>query len=111
MSNSKKMILGVAWYQPEQWSLLRALAADADELEQTHAEWLAGAVKTLEDLRKQGVPAVRVDVDLHELCAWCQSHGRALDGKARAEYVAEKLRNSNSRQGDSQGGGDTPSAN
>ena len=93
MSQSNRLILGVAWYRADQWSLLRALAADSEELEQTHAEWLGSATKSLDQLRKQVVSAVKVDVDVGELSAWCQKHNRPLDGKARAEYTAEKLRN------------------
>ena len=86
------MSIGVAWYRPEQWSLLRALSSDPEELEQTHGEWLAGATKTIKDLRKGGIEVKKMDVDVQELAAWCQREGRPLDGEARAMYVAEQIR-------------------
>jgi hypothetical protein len=92
MSEHREVSIGIAWYRPEQWSLLRALAADLEVLEHTHAEWLAGVTKTMEDLRKRGIIAKKVDVDVQELAAWCQSHERDLDGDARATYVTEKMR-------------------
>lgn len=85
------MVIGIAWYRPEQWSLLRAVASDPEILEQTHAEWLAEVTKTIEELRKQAIVALKIDVDVQELAAWCQRHGRALDGNARATYVTEKM--------------------
>jgi len=92
MSDEKHMSIGVAWYRPEQWSLLRALSSDPEELEQTHGEWLAVATKNIEDLRKRGIEVRKMDVDVLEMAAWCQREGRPLDGEARATYVADKMR-------------------
>jgi hypothetical protein len=91
MSNQREVVLGFAWYRPEQWSLLRALAADPDKLEQTHAEWLTVATKAVGDLQKTGVGVKKIDVDVQELARWCQDRGLALDGSARATFVTEKM--------------------
>jgi hypothetical protein len=95
MNEREKISIGLAWYRPEQWSLLRALAADPEALEHTHAEWLACAIKGIEDLRKQGIMARKIEVDVQELATWCQAHERPLDGGARAVFVAEKVRTAN----------------
>jgi hypothetical protein len=83
--------IGFAWYRREQWPLLRSLSVDSDRLEETYDEWLAFADKTLETLRCQGVRAEKVDLDVHELSAWCKRHGCPLDGDARAAYVSERM--------------------
>ena len=83
---------GVAWYRPEQWERLREISIDKDVLEETHAEWLQNAEKGLKEFRRQGVEPVKVDVDVEELLRWCESRGMAVDGKARANYTATKLR-------------------
>ena len=86
------MILGIAWYRPEQYGLLRALAADADSMACTYEEWLAGATKMMSDLRARGIVARRVDVEVRELAPWCEQRGRPLDGAARSTYVAENVK-------------------
>src|SRR3954469_25492984 len=43
--------IGFAWYRPEQWQLLRSLAADRDKLEETYDQWLTYATKVVDDLR------------------------------------------------------------
>ena len=87
-----RMIVGVAWYRPEQYALLRALAADADSMANTYEEWLAGVTRTMDDLRQRGIAAQRVDVDVKELADWCQQRGKLLDGAARSTYAVEHLR-------------------
>lgn len=87
----RRSVIGVAWYRREQWELLRAMAADADNLEKTYEEWLAVAEKTLRKLREQGLELHKVDVDVTELAAWCQAQGRPLDGGARAEFARSRV--------------------
>ncbi|GDY21336.1 hypothetical protein LBMAG56_26820 [Verrucomicrobiota bacterium] len=83
-----QMIVGVAWFREDQWQWLRALAADPEVLEPTHAEWLAIAEKTMRDLAKHGVVAQKVTVDVYALHAWCVEQRRPLNSSARAEYVS-----------------------
>jgi hypothetical protein len=85
-------MIGIAWYRPDQWSLLRALAADPDRLENSYEEWVAMATKSMHDLAAHGISAVKVDVNVRELVAWCQERHRSVDGSARATFVAEWLR-------------------
>ena len=93
--NESNMIVGIAWYRPEQYGLLRALSTDTDSMEKTYEEWLAGVTRTMDELRRIGVAAQRVDVEIKELVAWCQQRGLALDGQARSQYAAEFLRSDN----------------
>ncbi len=86
------MAAGVAWYRQEEYTLLRALASDAEDMAETYEQWLAGVTKLMRELREQGVNARRVDVDVRELAAWCEGRGRPLDGAARSEFVAQKVR-------------------
>lgn len=88
----RENFVGVAWYRPEQWERLRDISVDKDVLEETHAEWLQNAEKALQEFRRQGVEPVKVDVDVEELLEWCESRDIAVDGKARSDYTAAKLR-------------------
>jgi len=85
-------LMGVAWYDPGEWDALRAVAPDAEELEPTHAEWLAFAEARLAELLATGQDVRRVPVKLDALLAWCTAHRRRPDARARAEYVSVELR-------------------
>ncbi len=81
----------MAWYRPDQWTLLRALSADRDELEDTYEEWLAAASKQLRELQARGLRVRKIDVEVAALVRWCNQQGRAVDGAARAEYAGQGL--------------------
>ena len=84
-------VVGVAWYEPDEWAKLRAIAPDRDQLEATHAEWLAVAEKGLTDLRTAGYKPHRVPVQVAAFQAWCDVIGRRPDASARAEYASVEL--------------------
>jgi hypothetical protein len=88
------VVAGIAWFRANQWQLLRSLATDAEDLEETHEEWVKIAEKTIDDLARRGVLAQKVDVDVNELQAWCSAQNRPLDSSARAAYAAAHLRGS-----------------
>ena len=92
MDAPREVVVGIAWFRPDQWELLRSVSVDADVLEQTHAEWEKLARQTIKDLARQGILARRVDVDVQRLQAWCAEHQRPLDASARASYATERLR-------------------
>jgi hypothetical protein len=85
-------VVGIAWFRPDQWQRLLATAADADTLERTHEQWERQAKKTLKRLRREGLNVRRADVDIEDLIFWCNQQHCDLDGKARADYAALKLR-------------------
>ena len=90
--NDSDAVTGIAWYRRDQWTRLRELASDADKLEESYEDWLAGAQKTLVQMKVAGVRTQRVEIDLDELARWCRAEGRALDSAARASFVASQLR-------------------
>jgi hypothetical protein len=92
MARKPEVVAGIAWFRANQWQLLRSLATDDEDLEETHEEWVKIAEKTIEDLARQGVLAQKVDVDVNELQAWCSAQNRPLDSSARAAYAAAHLR-------------------
>jgi hypothetical protein len=85
-------VLGVGWYRRDQWALLKAHSVDAATLEDSYDEWLAYAERTTGELRVRGFESRRVDIDVEEMIRWCKAEGRALDGKARARFIALKTR-------------------
>ncbi len=90
--NTAGLVLGVAWYRPEDWKHLREVSADSEVLEETHAEWLTLAERHIRDLRKTGVNTERVTIDIDALVTWCRGQGRSVDSATRAEFAAEQVR-------------------
>ena len=91
--NPHSMVLGIAWYRADQWQRFRAIAADKDALHDTYTEWETAATEKLRELRALGIAAQPVLIDVDELVRWCHDHDLAIDGAARSQFVAEKVRN------------------
>ena len=91
-SSEDASVLGIVWYRPEQWELLRQISVDRDALEETYEEWESYTKKFLRKMRKAGVRPIKVDIDVEELLQWFHAHNRAVDGSARSLYTTEKLR-------------------
>jgi len=87
----EELNVGIAWYLPEPWDRLREIAADADHMEKTYAEWLAVAERTLAEMAERGFEVKKVVVDVNELAAWCAEQGVSIDSAARSQYVASLL--------------------
>ena len=85
-------VTGCAWYRADQWERLREISVDREKLGDTYEEWVANAKKALREMRKAGIHAEKVEVDVEELLAWCRAEGRDVDGKARSQYAAEMVR-------------------
>ena len=83
-------MLGVGWYRPEQWELLLAESVDRDELESTHAEWLAQAERSLARIRAAGHKPIKIDIDVEDLIAWCANQEIPIDGNARRKGLSTK---------------------
>jgi len=92
-------VTGIAWYKREQWALLKSIAPDADELEDTFDEWLKHADRSFKDIQETGIDLVKVDVDVVELIAWCTAEGRSADGAARTSFVTHKMKQENRGRG------------
>jgi len=90
--SESQLVLGIAWYRRDQWSRLRELSLDADELEATYEEWLVWATERLEELKAKGVAAHKVDVDVEELLNWCWKNALPVAAPARAQFAAERVR-------------------
>ena len=86
-----QIVIGLAWYRPEQWLRVRDISSDADSLEGSYEEWLRSAEQKLEELSSSGLQVEKVDVHSEQLILWCNERGLEVNGQARSRYVAEKL--------------------
>ncbi len=85
-------VLGVAWYSEAEWAKLKRVAADPEALDDTYEEWRRGHADLVKNLHESGEDHVSVTVLIDEVSDWCAKEGRPLDGAARAEFVARRLR-------------------
>jgi hypothetical protein len=91
ISSKTGMVLGVAWYREADWSRIKELFPDADQLHDSYAEWLKSAEESVKRLTDPGLTVERFVINIDDFLGWCLIHGRPRDAKARSEYVAEKV--------------------
>jgi hypothetical protein len=88
----QELVIGVAWYRPEQWQRVRNISTDAADLEDTYDEWLRVAEEKLAELKAAGFRVEKVDVHSENLIFWCNEQGLEVNAQARSRYAVEKLR-------------------
>ena len=90
-SVASEPVLGIAWYQENQWARLRDVSTDRDRLEPTFGEWLAVAQARYDALSKKETRVQKVHVDVEDMAAWCRQMGRTVDSEGRTAYVVYLL--------------------
>jgi hypothetical protein len=93
-SNSDKVI-GIAWYRKEQWFILRQVAENPNDIEDTYEEWLKNANKLKKALVDSGLAVEEVDVDMQDVINWCKKGNKTINSNNISEYVVFKLREKN----------------
>jgi hypothetical protein len=99
-------VIGVAMYRADHWARLRATAADADTLAESHEVWLRSARASLAGLRQRGVRVREVPVDVEQVIAWCAAQGLPNTAQSRGRYVAELVK-AEAAQAAAEAAGDT----
>jgi hypothetical protein len=86
----KGMVVGVAWHTSEQFEHLKAVADDADSLDETYDDWLNNASRLVRRLTKQGLQVVKTPFDVDEWLTWCEETGEPLNGESRSRFTSMK---------------------
>ena len=84
--------IGIGWYRPEQWELLKSSVVDPEVIEDTFFEWFEFVTAQFDDMEPKGLEPVRVDIDVEEMLAWCKRNNKLLDGNARSEFIVSKMK-------------------
>ena len=79
--------LALAWYRQDQWQLLLDYSTDSDKLERTYQEWLEHVEKKMNEMGKEGINVVKIDINIEEMKKWCERHDKPIDGYTRSEYT------------------------
>ena len=85
------LIVGIAWYRPEQWDYLREVAFDPEALPDTYEEWLALATQQFRDMQAMGFTVRKVEVDVGDLLKWCMERGVPVNGESRSGFASVKV--------------------
>jgi hypothetical protein len=85
-------VVGIAWYDSVQWAKLKQIAADADQLDDTHEAWKRNAEQTERQLVADRIVVRHVPIDVDALVAWCRAQNKPVNGAARAEYTSRIVR-------------------
>ncbi len=93
---SKGTPIVIAWYRPEQWSLLKAYSVDKDVIEDTFEEWAEHAKKQFEGLQNSGMNMHKILIDIDALVTWCKERDVPMNSESRSQYAAESMREINS---------------
>ena len=83
--------VGMAWYEADDYSRLRAMMQDADRLPARHEGWLISAEQLEREVARSGVAVVRVRLTPDAFLAWCEARELPADGAARARYASEAV--------------------
>jgi len=86
--------VGLAWFEPESFQQVAAVMKDRDRMARTYDEWIGGAMRTEETLRREGFVTVRAVLRPDEFVAHCRRHGEEVDASGRnhfASFVAAQV--------------------
>lgn len=81
-------IIGMAWYNPDNFARLIAMFEDGHKLHRTYPEWLKAAEANYKRLSTDGVRVVKVDIDPDQFPKWCKTKGLNLNAEARIAYAS-----------------------
>jgi hypothetical protein len=70
--------------------MLRAVAADRDNIEDTWEQWNADLEKMIPKLEERGIQFVRVPLDVEEIERFWQKENIPNDGAARSKLALRK---------------------
>ena len=90
--------IGLAWFEPESFQQVAAVMEDRNRMARTYEEWIGGALRTEETLRREGFVTVRAVLRLEEFTTHCRQHGQRVNAEGRNHFAghvaAQAQRNS-----------------
>lgn len=87
----RTLVVGLAWFDRKQWQRLAEIVEDRNELDETYEKWEQSARDAVRVIERQGQKVERVHVEVESLVSWCKEKGVPVNGKSRAEYVAQLM--------------------
>lgn len=91
------LLIGIGEYHKSDYQEILELSVDRDGLDKTWEDWKKNKEGVKLTLEKQGLTPVDVYVKPSELVKYCRSKGLEINGKSRAEFVQNKVRELNTK--------------
>jgi hypothetical protein len=85
-----ELIVGMAWYRPEDYPRVLQIMIDAHRLPRTYNQWRQKAEAGERSQKAAGRRVVRVILDPETFPAWCAARGLNVDAKGRTAFAAER---------------------
>lgn len=82
-------VIGISWFELDDYPSIRAVMTDADRLHRTYTEWRLAAEQAERKLRREGHFVVRVPLLAEPFVAWCSERGLNVDANARMRFANE----------------------
>ena len=92
-SLAKQTVVGVPWYDVDEWKQTKNICEDPDSFHDTYMQWLSFADKATVSLTKQGKPFERVKIIANDYATWCNNHKIRKNRRTRIKYVQYLLHN------------------
>jgi len=90
--DNKTLVMGVTWYRPEQWELLKEVVEDKENFNKAYEKSRLESEMKIKRLEAQGIYPVEVEVDVEEMIAWCSSQGLSVNPENRTKFMMTKLK-------------------
>lgn len=87
--NKQVVVIGLAWYELNDFAEIKAVMVDGNKLPRTYSEWRLAAEQTERKLRREGRLVVRAHVRPAEFVAWCKARSLNVDAQARMAFANE----------------------
>lgn len=78
--------MGVAWYTPNSWRELQAVAEGP--LASSYDEFVRRANVAAGEWKAKGIEVEKQLIDVAHMVAWCKRHGYRVDSRGRSAYGA-----------------------
>jgi hypothetical protein len=89
---SKLSVVGVPWYDEEEWKKVKKLCEDPETLHGTYQLWQGNADKATIALLRRGKPFERVKIIAKDYAKWCEKHKIRKNRKSRIRFVQYLLK-------------------
>lgn len=89
--NNTIQSLAIPFFSAAGWEDARTYMQDGHGFMASYAEFLQRVAQFENEMRRQGLPTVRVQIEREPFLAWCKAHGCQIDAQARSAYAASRV--------------------
>lgn len=89
---SRLNVVGVPWYDEDEWGKTKKICEDPESLHDTYQQWLSNADKATIALLRRGEPFERVKIVAQDYAKWCEKHKVRKNRRSRIGFVQYLLK-------------------